>query len=78
MLVERLDAENVDAWGQVVGWLKIRRRGLKSWRWWGIDGSMLVGKLCGDLWAWDEVVCCWRKPLAKMADHMALVCACVV
>ena len=36
MLVEKLDAEDLDAWGQVVGWLK-----------WKVDG-MLVEKIFGD------------------------------
>ena len=30
VLVEKWDAEDLDAWGQVVGWLKMRTRGLKS------------------------------------------------
>ena len=45
VLVEKRHAEDLDAWGQVVGWLTMRKRGLKSLtRWWKIDG-MLVEKI---------------------------------
>ena len=45
--VERWDAEDLDAWGRVVGWLKMRKRGLKSWKkQWKIDG-LLVEKIFG-------------------------------
>ena len=48
VLVEKWDAEDLDAWGQVVGWLKMPKRGLKSWKkWWGVDG-MLIEKIFGD------------------------------
>ena len=48
MLIEKWDAEDLDAWGQVAGWLKMRKRGLKSWKnSWTIDG-MLVEKIFGD------------------------------
>ena len=41
VLVEKWDAENLDSWRQVAGWLKMRQRGLKGWtRWWKIDGMV--------------------------------------
>ena len=44
--------EKWDAWGQVVGWLKMRKTGLKSCKkWWKIDG-MLVEKIFGDSGMW--------------------------
>ena len=54
VLVEKWDAEDLDAWGQVVGWLTMRKRGLKSWKkWWKIDG-MLIEKIFGDLGVWGK------------------------
>ena len=52
VLVEKGDAEDLDTWGQVVGWLKMRKTGLKSCKkWWKIDG-MLVEKIFGDSGMW--------------------------
>ena len=52
VLVEKWDAENLDSWRQVAGWLKMRQRGLKGWTtWWKIDG-MLVEKIFGDSGVW--------------------------
>ena len=42
VLVEKWDAEDLDAWGQVVGWLKMPKRGLKSWKKvWEVDGMLI-------------------------------------
>ena len=49
--------------GQVVGWLKMPKRGLKSWK---KGGKLMACSLRKYGGVGDEVVCCWRKWLGKM------------
>ena len=78
MLVETWDAEDLDAWGQVVGGLKPRNWGPTSWKRWGkIDGMFIGKKIGGSGVRGMKCYAVGESGWETCAENGVLVCVCV-